>query len=63
MSLIFRCDWCGEQAATVSYRTLYEGTEFEHTGKYRECPACAALSTKDLLDKVEAMNHNPENKQ
>lgn len=55
MSLNFRCDWCGKEAASVTYRTLYEDTEFEQTSKYRECPACAALNTKDLLTKVEAL--------
>jgi len=53
------CDWCGQSAAQVSYRTLYEDTEFEQTSRYNECSDCAILSTKDLLDKVEKL-HQPE---
>ena len=35
------CDWCGKPAVTMTYRTLYEGTEFEQTSKYCECSECA----------------------
>lgn len=42
------CDFCGAPAITSQYRTLYEGTEAEHTSRYNLCPACSALTNEEL---------------
>jgi len=39
------CDWCGKPAAHITFRTLYEGTEFEQTSKYHECERCFRSAT------------------
>lgn len=38
-----KCDWCGQPAITVTFRTLYKDTEFENTGNYWECIRCSQL--------------------
>lgn len=37
------CDWCGKPAIIQTYRTLYEGTEYEQTSSYFECVKCMSL--------------------
>ena len=44
------CDWCGKPATIMTYRTLYENTEFEQTTRCFECDECASMPTEELLN-------------
>lgn len=41
MKCQYSCDFCGKPAVISAFRTMYEGTEFENTGKYHMCKRCA----------------------
>ena len=43
------CDWCGSVAQKRIWRTLYAGTDGEHTSRYWECGCCICKSTEELL--------------
>lgn len=57
------CDFCGAPAVTSQYRTLYEGTEAEHTSRYNLCPACSALTNEELAggSRAESSLEEPTN--
>ena len=53
------CDWCGRPAVVNTYRTLYEGTEYEQTSSYFECAECNRLP-KDMVGRYQMLATFPD---